>query len=81
MIDEKQHTRIKAALALKGITLTSIARALDVKPTTVTIVSKGFRRSQRIEHAIAGALDCSPAQLWPTRYPDVKLPEKENPAA
>lgn len=69
MIDEKQHQRIKAALALKGITLSSIARQLDVKPTTITIVSKGYRRSRRIEHAIALALGCEPDQIWPDRYP------------
>ena len=68
MIDEKQHQRIRAALALRGITLSAIARDLDVRPTTVTIVSKGYRRSQRIEQAIADALGCAPAQLWPQRY-------------
>ena len=69
MIDERQHQRIRAALALKGITLTSIARKLDVKPTTITIVSKGYRRSKRIEQAIADAIGTSPAALWPSRYP------------
>lgn len=81
MIDEKQHQRIKAALALKGITLSAIARDLNVRPTTITIVWKGYRRSQRIEQAIAVALDCSPRQLWPSRYPDPLLPAKEVSAA
>lgn len=70
MVDEKQHQRIRAALALRGITLSSIARDLDVRPTTVTIVSKGYRRSQRIEQAIANALGATPAQIWPRRYPE-----------
>ncbi len=35
MIDEKQHDKIKAALSLRGITLTAIARQLSVAPTTI----------------------------------------------
>jgi Ner family transcriptional regulator len=76
MIDEKQHVKIKAALSLRGISLSAIARQLSVAPTTITIVSKGYRRSRRIELAIADALDCTPAQLWPDRY--VQEPAKEN---
>lgn len=68
MIDEKQHARIKSALALKGATLSSIARNLGVAPGTVSIVSRGFRRSRRIEKAIADALDSTPAEIWPSRY-------------
>jgi Ner family transcriptional regulator len=68
MIDEKRHQRIRAALALRGFTLSAIARDLDVKPTTMTIVSKGYRRSKRIEKAIADALASTPAQIWPERY-------------
>ena len=81
MIDEKQHQRIKAALTLRGITLSSIAKTLDVKPTTVTTVSKGYRRSRRIEHAIAEALGCTPAQIWPERYPICFVNPEEVPAA
>lgn len=69
MIDDKLHARIKAALALKGTNLSAIARDLGVAPTTVSIVSRGFRRSRRIECAIAGALGEAPASLWPDRYP------------
>lgn len=68
MIDERQHTRIKGALELRGLSLSSIARDLDVAPTTVSIVSRGIRRSRRIEAAIARAIGCEPAVLWPQRY-------------
>lgn len=68
MIDDKQHARIKSALALRGATLSSIARDLGVAPGTVSIVSRGYRRSRRIEKAIADALGRSPAELWPNRY-------------
>jgi len=66
----QQHERIKGALALRGISLTDIARQLDVAPSTVTIVSKGDRRSRRIEAALAQALGCEAWTLWPERYPD-----------
>jgi len=68
VIDDKQHARIKSALALRGATLSSIARDLGVAPTTVSIVSRGYRRSRRIEKAIADAIGRSPAELWPSRY-------------
>ncbi|MEZ5696247.1 MAG: helix-turn-helix domain-containing protein [Sphingomonadaceae bacterium] len=76
MIDDRQHARIKSALSLRGLSLSSIARDLDVAPTTVSIVSRGFRRSRRIEQAIATAVGCSPAQLWPERYSH-ELQERE----
>lgn len=72
MIDDKQHGRIKSALALRGATLSSIARDLGVAPGTVSIVSRGYRRSRRIEKAIADVLDCTPAELWPHRYAALK---------
>lgn len=75
MVDDKLHARIKAALALKGESLSSIARSLDVAPTTVSIVCRGFRRSRRIEQAIADALDTSPARIWPARYAMVTAKE------
>ncbi len=77
MIDDKQHTRIKSALALRGATLSSIARDLGVAPGTVSIVSRGYRRSRRIEKAIADALECSPADLWPHRYPATERKEEK----
>lgn len=68
MVDDKRHARIKSALRLKHLTLSDIARSLNVTPGTVSIVSRGFRRSRRIEHAIAEALGFSAEELWPDRY-------------
>lgn len=70
MVEDKTHERIKSALALHHSSLSSIARDLGVAPGTVSIVSRGYRRSRRIEKAIADALSTSPAALWPARYPD-----------
>ena len=64
----RQHERIKMRLRLKGSSLAQIARELGLAPTTVTIVSQGFRRSRRIEAAIAARLGVAPARLWPERY-------------
>ncbi|MGC5799008.1 helix-turn-helix domain-containing protein [Sphingomonas sp. NFX23] len=68
MIDEKRHARIKAALQLKGSSLSAVARDLNVTATTVSTVSRGFRRSRRIESRIATELGCKPEDLWPERY-------------
>jgi Ner family transcriptional regulator len=68
MIDDKRHASIKSALRLKHLTLSDIARSLGVTPSTVSIVSRGFRRSRRIEAAIASALGFTPEELWPERY-------------
>ncbi len=66
-IDDRRHVRIKSALSLKGLSLSDIARQLRVTPSTVSIVSRGFRRSRRVECAIAAALDMDHATLWPER--------------
>lgn len=68
VIDDKKHAQIKSALGLKRISLSDIARSLDVTPSTVSIVSRGFRRSRRVERAIADALGQAPEDLWPDRY-------------
>lgn len=65
---DRQHERVKGALHLRGVSLADIARQLGVTPTTVTVVSKGHRRSRRIENAIAQALGLSPRTVWPERY-------------
>lgn len=71
-IDDKRHESIKSALRLKRLTLSDIARSLNVSPGTVSIVSRGFRRSRRIEGAIATALGFAPEDLWPDRYEAVR---------
>lgn len=64
------HERIKMRLRLAGSSLADVARELGVAGTTVTSVSQGYRRSRRIEAAIAAKLGVRPADLWPERYPD-----------
>jgi lambda repressor-like predicted transcriptional regulator len=66
---KRRHLRIKESLRLRGSSLSEIARDLNVSASTVTIVSQGHRRSERIERAIAQALGLSPSEVWPDRYP------------
>lgn len=65
----EQHERIKMRLRLIGSSLSAIARELGVAATTVTSVSQGYRRSRRIESAIAAKLGVLPEDLWRDRYP------------
>jgi lambda repressor-like predicted transcriptional regulator len=65
----EQHERIKMRLRIAGSSLAEVARELNVAGTTVTSVSQGYRRSRRIEMAVALKLGVSPVDLWPDRYP------------
>lgn len=76
VLDLQQHERIKMRLRLVGSSLSELARELDVRATTVTSVSQGYRRSRRIEQAIADKLKEKPEILWPERYCKV-VPHRE----
>lgn len=67
-VDLLQHENIKMRLRIVGSSLAAIARELGVTGTTVTSVSQGYRRSRRIESAIAEKLGSSSEALWPARY-------------
>lgn len=64
----RQHERIKMRLRLCGSSLAEVARELGVARTTVTSVSQGYRRSRRIESAIADKLGQPTERVWPDRY-------------
>lgn len=68
MIDEERHLWIKKTLHARGLTFSGIARDQEVAATTISIVSRGYRRSRRLEKAIAEALGMTPELLWPKRY-------------
>lgn len=72
----QRHERIKMRLRLAGSSLSGVARELKVAATTVTSVSQGYRRSRRIEQAIADKLGETPECLWPERY--AKKPSGRN---
>ncbi|WP_417607301.1 helix-turn-helix domain-containing protein [Primorskyibacter flagellatus] len=68
-IDLQQHELLKFKLRSNGSSLASIARLLGVSQSTVTVVCQGYRRSHRIQSAIADQLGTTPQQLFPDRYP------------
>ena len=68
MIDEPNHRWIRTALKKRGLSMSDIARRLEVTPTTVCMVSRGAGRSRRIEFAIADAIGFRPHEVWPDRY-------------
>ncbi|NVK62744.1 MAG: helix-turn-helix domain-containing protein [Rhodobacteraceae bacterium] len=63
------HERLKMELRLRGKSIASVARELEVLRSTVTLVSQGLRRSLKIEKALAEAVEKTPAELFPDRYP------------
>jgi lambda repressor-like predicted transcriptional regulator len=63
------HLDIKRRLSDLGKTFAEIAEQEGVSKVSVSIVSQGYRRSRRIEAAIARAVNCTPEELWPERYP------------
>ena len=74
MLDHEAHKRVKQALKAKGSSFAKVARAEGVKPSTVSLVCNGWRRSRRVELAIANVLELGPEEVWPERYNS----EKEN---
>ena len=63
------HERLKMELRLRGKSIASVARELDVFRSSVTLVSQGLRRSEKIERALAEAIGLTPQELFPDRYP------------
>ncbi|MBV5262047.1 transcriptional regulator [Synechococcus moorigangaii CMS01] len=67
-VDLLRHEDVKRRLRLAGSSLTEIARTEGVLQSTVTVVSQGYRKSHRIQKAIAEQLGIAPQQLFPDRY-------------
>jgi len=68
ILDLKRHETIKFKLRLAGLSLSSIARDLGISQSTVTVVCQGYRKSHRVQTAIAIALDEAAEELFPERY-------------
>lgn len=65
---DNQRELIKYALRVQGLTLTDVAKDLDVSGATLSIVIKGERRSRRIAEHVASVLDSTVDELWPGVY-------------
>lgn len=67
-IDLEQHEFLKFQLRLVGSSMAKIARSLGISQSSVTVVSQGYRRSDRVQRAIADQLGATPQELFPDRY-------------
>ena len=67
-VDLQRHKLLKLRLRSKGSSFAQIARSLSVLQSSVTVVSQGYRRSHRIQEAIATELQTTPADIFPERY-------------
>ncbi|MDE9451518.1 helix-turn-helix domain-containing protein [Aliiroseovarius sp. Z3] len=65
--DLEKHELLKFRLRQRQLSFAQIARALGITPGSVTAVSQGHRRSQRVERALAEALGTTPEALFPER--------------
>lgn len=68
MDDEFCHEMIRARLRIAGSSFSALARELGKTPASVSLVSQGLRRSQRIQRAIAKKLGTTSEKIWPDRY-------------
>ena len=67
-VDLSLHADLKQRLRQTGSSLTDIANKLGVLQSTVTVVSQGYRKSHRIQTALALQLGTTPSSLFPDRY-------------
>ena len=72
--DPARHVEIRQGLKAAGTSLSAVARELGVTPSTVTIVSQGYRRSHRVQTAIARHLGRNVHELFPDRYREDEMP-------
>jgi transcriptional regulator with XRE-family HTH domain len=58
--------KIRALMALSGITQADIRRNLGVTPAAISLVVSGKKNSKRVKRAIAQALGVTVEELWPS---------------
>lgn len=63
---------IKAALRIKGITLTALASQLGLSRSMVTQVIHGYARSKKVEELIALILGSSVTEIWTASKPRLR---------
>ncbi len=67
-VDLARHEDLKRRLKAAGSSLADIARHLKRSPSTVTVVSQGYRVSHKVQTEIATVLGTTPDFLFPERY-------------
>jgi len=56
--------KIKSKMVLAGVSQTDIAVSLGIKPSTVSAVINGHRKSKRVQRAVAEVLQVPFESLW-----------------
>ena len=69
--DRERHERIKMMLHVRGSSFSDVAREMGVTVAAVANVSRGLKRSKRLEEAIAAKLETNCQEIWPERRADV----------
>ncbi len=67
MHNDWAREKIKAELALRGLSLSSVARNAGLDRTAGSVALK--RHWPKAEQAIAKAIGKKPEEIWPSRYP------------
>ncbi|MGB1264734.1 MAG: helix-turn-helix domain-containing protein [Nereida ignava] len=67
-VDLEKHELLKARLRIAGSSLSAVARELSVSHSSVTVVSQGYRKSLRIQAALAAKIKKNASDIWPERY-------------
>lgn len=62
------HEDIKAHLRKRGISLKKLADELEINASTISIIIRRHRVSERVERAIALKLDMPLHEVFPDRY-------------
>lgn len=70
--------KIKAALRIRGITLSALSLSGGLHHTTVSAVLR--RPAARVQALIADALQTDPRIIWPSRYLPDGTPRRSGPS-
>ena len=69
MLPGARHQLIRAALCVRGCSFAKLAAELNMSSSTISNVSAGRTRSEKVERAIAAKLNWHPGEIWPEHYP------------
>jgi len=66
----EKSRKIKGLLMMRGITVTSIAKSMEVSLTFVSLVLNEKKKSKRIQEHIARLLGLTYSELWENKLSD-----------
>jgi lambda repressor-like predicted transcriptional regulator len=66
----EKSRKIKGLLMMRGITVTSIAKSMEVSLTFVSLVINEKKKSKRIQEYVAQLLGLTYSELWEKKLSD-----------